>query len=210
MTTNQHMSGRPVISIETGERLGTIDQIVLEPDGRTIAAFTVQSATGGGILSPEQPTASWLLAEDIHAVGPDAITINTPDLLKETIERRDYLLAGDLVHRKVMTEGGAMLGEVASIHFDQQSLQATGLEISKGFFKTNPIIGIDHVKNVGNELIMVDDNTGIEGTEDQAASETSPSEEDEQAVVGDVTAGDQPGTFQVRKILDGEETTPAQ
>jgi hypothetical protein len=57
---------------------------------------------------------------------------------------------------------------------------------------------------------MVDDNTGIEGTEDQAASETSPSEEDEQAVVGDVTAGDQPGTFQVRKILDGEETTPAQ
>jgi len=207
VTTNQQISGTPVISIETGERLGTIDQIVLEPDGRSISAFTVQSATGGGILSPEQPTASWLLATDIHAIGPDAVTVNAPDLLRETIERRDYLLAADLVRRNVMTEGGALLGDVASVHFDQQSLQVTGFEITRGLFKTNPIIGIEHMVNVGNELIIVDDSTGVEGTQLPAESQAH---EQAETVVGDAITGDKPGTFQVRKILDGEQTTPAQ
>lgn len=209
MTTNQELSGTPVISIETGERLGTIDQIVMEPDGRKIAAFTVQTSSRTGILSPDQPTASWLLADDIHAIGPDAVTINTPDLLRETIERRDYLLAGDLLRRKVVTEGGAMLGEVASVHFDQQSLTVTDLEISKGLFKSNPVLSLDHLINIGSDLIIVDNATGIEGTEPAKSSEDDE-QTSEQAVIGDVTSGDKPGTFQVRKILDGDQTTPAQ
>jgi len=208
MTSNQEMSGVPVISIETGQRLGTIDQIVLEPDGRKIAAFTVQSLTGGGILSPEQPNASWLLSDDIHAIGPDAVTVNNPDHLRETIERRDYLLVGDLIRRKVVTEGGALIGEVAAVHFDQQTRDVTALEISAGFFKSNPQIGIEHMVNVGHDLIIVDDSTSTEPTSSKTSPAVSALSSEETNVLGDVTTGEEPGSYQVvRKTLDGEQTT---
>jgi uncharacterized protein YrrD len=203
MTSNQDIHGCPVISIETGQRLGTIDQIVFEPDGRKVAAFTVQSNTVGGIISPEQPTASWLLAGDVHAIGPDAVTVTNPENLRETIERKDYLLAGDLVRRKVVTEGGALIGDVAAIHFDPQSLAVTDVEISRGFFKSNPQIGFDHVVTVGHDVIVVDDTT-----EADAASTQRTAEPANQTIVGDVTSSDQPGTYQVvRKTLDGEQST---
>jgi len=202
MTSNQDIHGCPVISIETGQRLGSVDQIVFEPDGRKIAAFTVQSDSVGGIISPEQPTASWLLAGDVHAIGPDAVTISTPDNLRETIERKDYVLAGDLLRRKVVTEGGALIGNVAAIHFDPTSLNVTDVEISRGFFKSNPQIGFNHVVTVGHDVIVVDDSV----TPDEASSQ-QPEEQMNQNVVGDITAGDQPGNFQVvRKTLDGERS----
>jgi len=203
MTSNQDMHGCPVISIETGQRLGTIDQVVFEPDGRKVAAFTVQSNTVGGIISPERPTASWLLGGDIHAVGPDAVTVAKPDALKETIERKDYLLAADLLRRKVVTEGGAQIGDVAAIHFDPQSLAVTDVEISRGFFKTNPQISFDHVVTVGHDVIVVDDATDT----GEASTQRIP-EPQNRTVVGDVAASDQPGSFQVvRKTLDGEPGT---
>jgi uncharacterized protein YrrD len=202
MTSNQEMHGRPVVSIETGQRLGSIDQIVFEPDGRKVAAFTVHSDTVGGIISPEQPTASWLLAGDIHAIGPDAITVASPESLRETIERQEYFLAGDLVRRKVVTEGGALVGNVAAIHFDPQSLAVTDFEISRGFFKSNPKIGFEHVVTVGHDVIVVDESANSDQT-----TTHKPVEQKDQTVVGDVTTGDQPGSYQVvRKTLDGGQT----
>jgi uncharacterized protein YrrD len=203
MTSHQNMHGCPVISIETGQRLGSIDQIVFEPDGSKVAAFTVQSDAVGGIISPEQPTASWLLVGDVHAIGPDAVTVANPASLRETIERKDYLLAGDLVRRKVVTEGGSLIGTVAAIHFDPQSRAVTEVEISRGFFKSNPQIGFEHVVTVGHDVIVVDDaaNPGEETTR-------KPADQQNQTVVGDVTTGDQPGTYQVvRNTLDGQQTT---
>jgi len=208
MTSNQEISGIPVISIETGQRLGTVDQIVLEPDGRTIAAFTVQSVTGGGMLSPEQPTASWLLADDIHAIGPDAVTVNNPDRLRETIDRKDYLLVGDLIRRKVVTEGGALIGDVAAVNFDQQSREVTGFDISGGLFKANPTIDIQHLVNIGSDLIIVDDSTSAEQTAAAGDTTTTPASDADRNVVGDVSTSDEPGSYQVvRKALDGEPTT---
>jgi uncharacterized protein YrrD len=203
MTSHQEMHGRPVVSIETGQRLGSIDQIVFEPDGRKVAAFTVHSDTIGGIISPEQPTASWLLAEDIHAIGPDAVTVANPESLRETIERQDYLLAGDLVREKVVTVSGELIGNVAAIHFDPQSLAVTDVEISRGFFKSNPQIGFDHIVTVGRDVIVVDDSV----TADETATQ-KPAEQSDQNVVGDVTTGDQPGTYQVaRKTPDATTRT---
>src|SRR4051812_45435247 len=43
VVTNQQLAGLAVVSIDTGEKLGVIDQVAVDTTGRRIVAFTVQS-----------------------------------------------------------------------------------------------------------------------------------------------------------------------
>lgn len=66
------LAGRAVIDIDTAERFGTIDKLILDPDGRRVAGFVV--ARGSGFPgNKEQIT---IPATAIRAIGPDAITVH--------------------------------------------------------------------------------------------------------------------------------------
>ena len=52
MNTN-HVNGLPVVSIGTGERLGSVSEILLDPAADHVTAFAI--AAGGGGLLPARP-----------------------------------------------------------------------------------------------------------------------------------------------------------
>ncbi len=50
MNTN-HVNGLTVVSIGTGERLGSVSEILLDPAAEHVAAFAIDAGGGGGLLS---------------------------------------------------------------------------------------------------------------------------------------------------------------
>jgi sporulation protein YlmC with PRC-barrel domain len=178
---NARLTGLAVVSIADGEKVGVVSSIVLDLADRRIAHLEVESK--GGLLSPSGP--HWLLdTADVHAIGPDALTIADRSALKEDLPvRGDVVLlpVGEFLKRKVVTEGGTFVGTVASVEFDEHSRRMTQIEASPGFFKHNRMIPIDQVGNLGNEIVIVADAVCADAEEAPAA----PSEE-HRWVVGDI------------------------
>ena len=180
MNTNS-VNGLTVVSIGTGERLGSVSEILLDPAADRVAAFAID-AGGGGLLSGSTPQTRWVAATDVHAIGPDAMTIENDSVLSETPAAGEMTPISVLVGEKVVTEGGTFVGQVASAEIDEQTMSVTGLEVSPGFFKSNKIVSRDDVITVGNEMVIVTDavcgpqsarTTREMGTDDEPADETT-------------------------------------
>ena len=155
MNTN-HVNGLTVVSIGTGERLGSISEILLDPAADRVAAFAVD-AGGGGLLSGFAPQTRWVSASDVHAIGPDAMTIENDSVLHEAPDAGEMTPISVLVGEKVVTEGGTYVGQVASAEIDEQTMSVTGLEVSPGFFRSNKVVSKDDVITVGDEMVIVTD-----------------------------------------------------
>jgi uncharacterized protein YrrD len=153
---SKHVSGITIVSIQGGQRLGQVVDLLLDPSGRSIAAFVVQTG-GGGILAIAAPETSWLPAENVRAVGPDAVTVDDAACLREFAPDVDTLSLSDLFKRTVVTESGVAVGPIASIEFDERRMSITAMEISTGFFKSNRFISTEHLITLGPEFAVVSD-----------------------------------------------------
>ena len=148
--------GTAVVSLADGTKLGAIDHVYLDPARKAIVGFSFHR---GGLLGGR--TSGVVDVSDVHAFGPDAVTIDDVAAVRSELAidaRSDELI--DLEHllkRKVITEGGTFVGEVASIRFGQDSYRLTGIEVSPGFFEANRLIPADQVVQIGGELIVVAD-----------------------------------------------------
>jgi sporulation protein YlmC with PRC-barrel domain len=118
------LAGRAVIDIEAAERIGTIDKLILDPEGRRIAGFVVARAgsalTGGksSILIP---------ASAVHALGPDAVTVRQSAASGSDVSRLEALPRGqDVIGRKVVSEDGRFLGKVSDVLIERSDGQIRG------------------------------------------------------------------------------------
>lgn len=152
---SQHVNGISVVGLQEGERLGSVARILLDTEGRHVAAFGVDS--GGGLHSTGTPRIQWLAAEAVSAIGPDALTVPDRTSLREFAPLDGILDLGTLLKRKVVTEGGTYVGQVASAELDDRGAAVTHVEVSPGFFKSNRMVPIGQVVNIGPELIIVAD-----------------------------------------------------
>ena len=176
----KHINGITVIGLESGEKLGSVSDIVLTANGRNVAALGVDAASGS--RASELPPKSWLAAENVHAIGPDALTIQTADALQETPPEDGTLHLADLLKHKVVSDSGVVVGQLAAIEVDEQSLAVTDFEVSPGLLKSNRMVPVDQILNIGQELVIVSDayvSAQNDSTDDEAQDESS-------RVVGDV------------------------
>jgi sporulation protein YlmC with PRC-barrel domain len=181
MNTN-HVNGLTVVSIGTGERLGSVSEILLDPAAEHVAAFAIDAGGGGGLLSGSTSETRWISASDVHAIGPDAMTVENDSVLSETPAAGEMTPVSVLVGEKVVTEGGTFVGQIASAEIDEQTMSVTGLEVSPGFFKSNKVVSKTDVITVGDEIVIVTDAvcgtpstqaTRELGTDDEPADETT-------------------------------------
>src|SRR5438067_208485 len=106
------LAGRPVIDIDAAEKMGTIDKLILDPDGRRVAGFIVTS--GGGFPGNKERTT--IPAAAVHAIGPDAVTVKRDEAGSADIARLEELPRGsDVIGRKIVTEDGRYLGKVDDV-----------------------------------------------------------------------------------------------
>lgn len=163
-----HVNGLSVVSIGTGEKLGSVSEILLDPAADHIAAFAIDDASSGRLLSSQPPGTRWVNAEDVHAIGPDAMTVQDASALHDTADDVEMTPLSVLVGEKVVTEGGTYVGQVAAAEIDESSLNVLGLEVSPGFFKSNKVVSKADLITVGDEMVIVADSVCGPGTRGMA------------------------------------------
>lgn len=158
-----HIKGLSVVSIGSGEKLGTVSEILIDPNADRVMALAVETGGGSGILSSQPSATRWIAADNVHAVGPDALTVQDASVLSEAGGDDSTTTALSLLmDEKVMTEGGTYVGKVASVEIDEVTMAVTGLEVSSGFFKSNRTVAKADLMTVGEELVIVADSVCAE------------------------------------------------
>jgi uncharacterized protein YrrD len=114
-----------VVSIEDAEKIGTVSDLLVNPDGQRVLALRVKGAQG-------QET-NIVPVEEIASIGKDAITIHDTRGIAMDIEMDEgTVYLSKLTGTKVLTRSGDLLGTVAEVEFDPYSFDITGYELSTG------------------------------------------------------------------------------
>ena len=122
------LAGRAVVDIDTATKVGTVDRMILDPDGGCVAGFVI-SRHGSGF--PGTKDHALLPATVIHAIGPDAVTVRQSHATAEAIARLETLPRGsDLIGRKVVSEDGRFLGKVSDVLIDRVDGRILGYLLS--------------------------------------------------------------------------------
>lgn len=123
MIRASELGGRAVVDIEAAEKLGRIDGVLLDPDARCVAGFVI--SRGSSIFN--KGDALTLPASCVHAIGPDAVTVNRGVAVAADELSIDGLpRVSDMVGRKVVSDAGRLLGTVADVLIDERDGRIVG------------------------------------------------------------------------------------
>jgi uncharacterized protein YrrD len=104
------ITGRPVVCNTTGEALADVKDVLYSPEDGRVTGFTLNKR--GGLFSGPLKTA--LLLEHVHAIGRDAVTVESEEALGAgeggPVPRSRNVLGND-----VLTDGGDILGSVTDL-----------------------------------------------------------------------------------------------
>jgi uncharacterized protein YrrD len=158
--TTRLVKGTPVISLADGSTLGTIDHVYFDPERLAVVGFTFHKGGlfGGG-------TSGLVEITDVHAFGPDAVTITDISVVKNDLavetRRGDLLDLEDLLKRPVMTDSGTRLGHVGAIQFGDASHRLTAIDVVATGSGEQSRISADEIQAIGDELIIVADPSAV-------------------------------------------------
>lgn len=150
------VKGTDVVSLADGAELGEVENVFLEPEAKQIVAFSFKS--GGGLFGGK--TTNMVEITDVHAIGPDAVTITDASVVRCEMaigDRTEGLVElDDLLKRKVMTDAGEELGQISAIHFDQGSYALSGIDVTSGHFhQQKETISSDRIAQIGEDLVLI-------------------------------------------------------
>jgi len=149
----------PVISLADGVKLGTIDHLYLDPALKQIVGFSFHQ--GGGLFGAK--TTGLIDVTDVHAFGPDAVTIDSLEAVRTqlALDNRNYcddlIDIEELLKREVVTEGGTKVGTVTAVQFSEETYRVTTIQVSAGHFPEPQLIWAHEIMHIGAELIVVHD-----------------------------------------------------
>lgn len=172
--------GRAVIDMNAAEKVGEVDEIVLDPDQCMVAALVVvrgRTFLGGG-------TERLIPASEIHSIGADAVTINGSGHEGDGHDISGLPRRRDIVDRKVVGHSGAMHGHIDDVLVDPANGRIIGYALDEGAGggldavlgnqKTKPhkYLRAEADLRVGPEIIVVPDDAIVAEDPETAADET--------------------------------------
>ena len=175
---------RAVVDLETGSKIGCVDELVLDPAGRRIAGVIV--ADGRGLLG--RGARRTIPASALHALGGDAVTVRVAAATDAAIELvADLPLLAQVVGRKVLTEGGQLLGTVEDVLVEPPGGWIVGYALAQqgsgrltslfdaGRRGARRYVRADAELLVGRDLVVVPDDAVAEGEPTFDAAGLEPS-----------------------------------
>lgn len=120
------LKGRAVLALSNAEKIGRVEDVLFDAEFRRVLGFRVER---GGMFGKAQA----LLRGSVTAVGADALTVQSPDVINDEARFTELAHASTLsqVQRtKVVTVGGALLGTVAHLEIDDDARTVTGYALS--------------------------------------------------------------------------------
>jgi uncharacterized protein YrrD len=156
------LKDRAVVSIAQAEKIGRVEDVILDLAEGRVAGFHVRTGLlgGGKILS----------ARDIHDIGADAITVADRGALEGHAPDEPALdsmpTSANLIGAKVVSDQGTLLGTLANIALDPAGLRILCYELSGSLWDQlrheertfDPAPGI----RFGKDLIVVPDAVAAE------------------------------------------------
>ena len=175
----KRLKGLAVVSIADGRKLGTVDEVYVEPGERRVVSFGLRQS--GGLLHASSGPPLVVDTDNVHALGSDALTVPDASALREAAGggHAGVVAGEDLTKRKVVTEGGTYVGQFVSAELDAATYRLTAIEVSPGFFRSNKLIPDAQVTSLGADVVVVSDLVCAPQAEDRLAT-------DEGALAGDV------------------------
>lgn len=161
MRTSKDLAGLAIIDVRDGKKLGQVSETVVSPDDGRLLGFVVKS---GGLLSRDE---SVVEIDDVRAIGADAVTVEgelthrADDATQAFREAR----GGDrtLVGRKVVSQGGSVVGQIADVVISEDERRVTGLVLGGGVFEKGDALSADRIVSVGPDVVVVtDEHAGAE------------------------------------------------
>ena len=107
--------GKSVISRATGNKLGRVHDLIVDPVGGVVLGLSAETAEGGGHV---------IDSREVYSFGPDAVMVNGDESLSSVggSPLADAPLAKKgLMGAAVITEGGKLLGHVADVFIRDSS-----------------------------------------------------------------------------------------
>ncbi|MEL7590796.1 MAG: PRC-barrel domain-containing protein [Anaerolineaceae bacterium] len=127
MLTSKDITGRLVISIDDGKKLGTIEDVYLDLDMRQVAGVYLGSE---GLLRRKEKV---ILRADVQVLGVDAWLVSSAAVvtpLKSIAEGQTFTLVDNIRGREIQTDGGTRMGVVEDVILDLD-LQVLGFQLGK-------------------------------------------------------------------------------
>jgi uncharacterized protein YrrD len=153
---SKHVKGLAVIGAADGTRLGTVDHAFLDLVAMRVVGFSV--ATGGRPLSWAPEAGLTVDAAEVRSLGPAALTLGAAARGDAVDAAYGALVPlGELAKRTVVTEGGAFVGKVASLDFDERTFRVTQVEVSPGFLRSHKLVPADRLVSIGRDVLVVAD-----------------------------------------------------
>jgi len=120
--------GRALVDLDTAERIGSVDEIIVDPHGPGIAGFVV--SCDGSLVGTRKRMI--VPMDTVHAIGPDALTVRTvgyPDDQSAMLDGLPRL--SELTGRRMVSFGGRLLGEMADALVDEQDGRIIGYPLER-------------------------------------------------------------------------------
>jgi uncharacterized protein YrrD len=123
------LNGLPVVTVDAGEAVADVKDVVYSPEGGTLLGFTLNKR---GFL--KGPMKAVLAFEDVTAIGRDAVMVASDDAVSEGGEALATVVdesAGRNVRGDdVITEAGKRLGSVVDVVLDATNGEIVGYELT--------------------------------------------------------------------------------
>ncbi|ABZ83829.1 prc-barrel domain protein, putative [Heliomicrobium modesticaldum Ice1] len=156
MLASKSLLTRPIVSLDEGQKLGTVRGLVVDPEALEVVALQVDQKG----LFREQKIIPYT---KVHSIGDDAIVIdrssqvqratNLPHLF-ELIKSKTVIIGS-----KVLTTLGQKIGVVVEYYFDHRTGKLLTIEIrghfGEGWFNSRALLPATAIRTISPAMVLV-------------------------------------------------------
>lgn len=156
MISGRELIGMPIFSLDRGEEIGEVENLIFDPDQRKVVGFVLEE--GGLFRSPEV-----IPFESIESIGPDAIVLKRSASLEapfDEIDLKQVKKEGfNLTGRRVISDRGHEIGTVYDLEISESTGAVTGIEVRRGLFQDTAEgkkrIDFEYIQQIGKDAVIV-------------------------------------------------------
>jgi uncharacterized protein YrrD len=153
----QELIGKPVISITNGQNIGSVVDIMVDPDKLALSALVTSK---GGLLSRKVEA---IRAVEVQVWGMHAVLVKEPDVIlkgDELYDRDAWMSFSDhLKSRDMVSVEGTRLGPIKDILIDRQG-KLEAYELAKLYTEVEGLeekrIPVAATQSMGKDFLVID------------------------------------------------------
>jgi sporulation protein YlmC with PRC-barrel domain len=151
------LNRRPVVSLNDGVTIGEISDLTLDETHVQVRSLVLVGHEGNSVV----PFAA------VRHIGADAVTIDNSRIVQGPADNNDMTERGisTLTGLPVMNQGGAIIGSVDDVEFDEETGQLIALVVQRGGLLgvggAHETVPASTIRGIGPDLITVDPSTQV-------------------------------------------------